>query len=623
MSALSVASGSPSQTTFEVDIKRNSLGLGFSIMGGPEAPHPYTNLIRIKKVFPLQPAWECGQLRPGDVILKVDEASLVSLSLRQALDVLRTSRPLTRLTVFRPPENRLDRLASSAASSSVSNNNSEEPTPILSSGVVNRSYSCNINQDFAVSSSTKPGPSSIGLVPCSKRRPSRNSDVITDDVTMADCVDAAASDVLDESVQSFGSGRPVRLDSSESPDPEQQQNGNSDDLSKTWTYGMSQAFSLHQRMASDPVTNYPLKKQQPFGEFTVTLRKVNGSLGFAISQTVPDATVMRHSVKALVKEPAVSDGRIQPGDKLIAANGVQLANFSHAELIAFLRKCPDEVELKLYRDASRSQTPISPTGSAAAAGVATPGSGSGGIFAKSSKATQSHPNLPSFLHGRTTSSGGGGSGGKRLLRYEAKEMVRSLQASRTSLDSGNASRNASNASAGSSARIRRLGQPNRPYSPKNTKHPLLLSEVHSFDDETLGGGSSHSDFNNLISSSEPTVESPMVMPPADQSNPHIFTSDPHHSPQLPPDSMMERLRIEELPPTPPDGSSENFFHGETLQTTHPTMVVLPPPGAFHNDASDAGPQRPPAVPPKPRPRNLDLLANKRSHLYVFQGSETQ
>ena len=77
---------------------------------------------------------------------------------------------------------------------------------------------------------------------------------------------------------------------------------------------------------------------------------------------------------------------------------------------------------------------------------------------------QSHPNLPSFLHGRTTSSGGGGgSGGKRLLRYEAKEMVRSLQASRTSLDSGNASRNASNASAGSSARIRRLGQPNRPY----------------------------------------------------------------------------------------------------------------------------------------------------------------
>ena len=29
----------------------------------------------------------------------------------------------------------------------------------------------------------------------------------------------------------------------------------------------------------------------------------------------------RHSVKALVKEPAISDGRIRPGDKLISANG--------------------------------------------------------------------------------------------------------------------------------------------------------------------------------------------------------------------------------------------------------------------------------------------------------------
>ena len=49
--------------TFEVDIKRNSLGLGFSIDGGPDAPAPWTNLVRVKKIFPLQPAWETGKLR--------------------------------------------------------------------------------------------------------------------------------------------------------------------------------------------------------------------------------------------------------------------------------------------------------------------------------------------------------------------------------------------------------------------------------------------------------------------------------------------------------------------------------------------------------------------------------
>ena len=33
-----------------------------------------------------------------------------------------------------------------------------------------------------------------------------------------------------------------------------------------------------------------------------------------------------------MKEPALSDGRLQPGDKLLAANGVELASFSHQEV---------------------------------------------------------------------------------------------------------------------------------------------------------------------------------------------------------------------------------------------------------------------------------------------------
>lgn len=37
-----------------------------SITGGLDAPSPWTNLIRIKKIFPLQPAWETGQLKVHD-----------------------------------------------------------------------------------------------------------------------------------------------------------------------------------------------------------------------------------------------------------------------------------------------------------------------------------------------------------------------------------------------------------------------------------------------------------------------------------------------------------------------------------------------------------------------------
>ena len=109
-------------------------------------------------------------------------------------------------------------------------------------------------------------------------------------------------------------------------------------------------------------------------------------------------------MKALVKEPAISDGRIRPGDKLISANGQDCGAMSHSELISFLRSLPESsVTLKFYRDASRAQTPIStPT---------------------ESEFSRSYPNL-TFLN--TSKS--------KPLRFEAKEMVKSLQASRTSLD---------------------------------------------------------------------------------------------------------------------------------------------------------------------------------------------
>ena len=88
--------------TFEVTIQRNSLGLGLSIMGGPDGGPPFKHLIRVKKLFPLQPAWQTGMIQPGDILLKADQKILTGLTLRQALDVLRCSPPVTTLLVCRP-----------------------------------------------------------------------------------------------------------------------------------------------------------------------------------------------------------------------------------------------------------------------------------------------------------------------------------------------------------------------------------------------------------------------------------------------------------------------------------------------------------------------------------------
>lgn len=106
------------------------------------------------------------------------------------------------------------------------------------------------------------------------------------------------------------------------------------------------------------------------------LKKVNGSLGFMLRKE--DESVLGHCVRALVREPALSDGRIRPGDKIVTVrsegetgasyprdrdpfifqvNGVDISPMSHEEAVMYLRQCGEEVRLRLYRDPA--QTPVS------------------------------------------------------------------------------------------------------------------------------------------------------------------------------------------------------------------------------------------------------------------------
>lgn len=55
-------------------------------------------------------------------------------------------------------------------------------------------------------------------------------------------------------------------------------------------------------------------------------------------------------MRALVREPATSDGRIQSGDKILAVNGVSVLDMTHEQAVIFLRQQPDAVRLRLYRD---------------------------------------------------------------------------------------------------------------------------------------------------------------------------------------------------------------------------------------------------------------------------------
>ena len=67
---------------FEVGLLKNSSGLGFSFSreeSPPDQPAG-SSMVRVKKLFPGQPAAESGLIDVGDVILRVNQTPLRGLS---------------------------------------------------------------------------------------------------------------------------------------------------------------------------------------------------------------------------------------------------------------------------------------------------------------------------------------------------------------------------------------------------------------------------------------------------------------------------------------------------------------------------------------------------------------
>ncbi|XP_078386842.1 FERM and PDZ domain-containing protein 2 isoform X2 [Cetorhinus maximus] len=89
--------------TFEVKVKKNSAGLGFSFLQMyPTDNDPGGSLVRIKRLFPGQPAEETGQIEVGDVILAVNRVPVKGLSYQEVLHLLRGAPPEVTMTMCRP-----------------------------------------------------------------------------------------------------------------------------------------------------------------------------------------------------------------------------------------------------------------------------------------------------------------------------------------------------------------------------------------------------------------------------------------------------------------------------------------------------------------------------------------
>ncbi len=72
----------PLDNTFEVGLLKNTSGLGFSFSREEIVPGEGvgSSMVRVKKLFPGQPAAESGRIEVGDIILRVNQTPLKGLS---------------------------------------------------------------------------------------------------------------------------------------------------------------------------------------------------------------------------------------------------------------------------------------------------------------------------------------------------------------------------------------------------------------------------------------------------------------------------------------------------------------------------------------------------------------
>ncbi|KAK3601912.1 hypothetical protein CHS0354_041851 [Potamilus streckersoni] len=98
------------ERTYKVILNKGSRGLGFSICGGRENSQPKHQVIRIKRVFPLSPAAESGQIQSGDIILRVGDVEMKGLSFTEALSVIRTAETPVQFILCRPAPDKLSPL---------------------------------------------------------------------------------------------------------------------------------------------------------------------------------------------------------------------------------------------------------------------------------------------------------------------------------------------------------------------------------------------------------------------------------------------------------------------------------------------------------------------------------
>ncbi|XP_042652630.1 tyrosine-protein phosphatase non-receptor type 13 isoform X6 [Tyto alba] len=379
------------ENTFEVKLLKNSSGLGFSFCREDNlTPEQLgSTVVRVKKLFPGQPAAESGQIEVGDVILKVNGASLKGLSQQEVISALRGTSPEVSLLLCRPPSGILpdidpslltpihspqqvfpdvSREVSGPSNGEQGDSSDENETTDLSK---ERLKSASRRDSY--SDSSRSGDEEMIDLPAQVGLGWNSVLYQTSDETMTQAHSQyEAHSGQEEAV------RTILYSDQEAPSKSELEDSNLPlDLPLIPTCrtvpDVTTSVSINDCYATPASELTPhlgemdsllsqleknAEEYEPEVELRVTMTKSEkGSLGFTVTKGNDNIGCYIHDI---VQDPAKSDGRLRPGDRLIKVNDIDVTNMSHTDAVNFLRAAPKTVRLVLGRVLELPKMPVLP-----------------------------------------------------------------------------------------------------------------------------------------------------------------------------------------------------------------------------------------------------------------------
>ncbi|XP_012735223.2 tyrosine-protein phosphatase non-receptor type 13 isoform X3 [Fundulus heteroclitus] len=367
---------------FEVRLVKNTSGLGFSFSReehAPDEPHG-PSLVKVKKLFPGQPAAESGRINVGDVILRVNQTPLKGLSQHEVISALRGTGQEVTLLLCRPEKGVLRDVDVSALT--------PKPLPRKVPAAF-AEPSLNVNRTASPPGTTQKGRVEEALARLQLKSPGRHNSY-SDSTDGDEEVEKAFTHSMqnwDRSVYQTPGGNSElgHYDSSGQLDSTFHSAFYSPNLSKT-RLDLSNRSSLSPVEADmespslpvlssasapspdplPPPMPLPLKfkgpsngqnmeESFPEAELMVSLLKSEkGSLGFTLTKG-NDQGCYIHDI---VQDPAKADGRLRPGDRMIKVNDIDVNVMNHSEVVDLVRSAPQVVDLVVGRIVEAPKFPV-------------------------------------------------------------------------------------------------------------------------------------------------------------------------------------------------------------------------------------------------------------------------